>query len=77
MDTLVWSATNLIAALILPPCVFFVLLAVGLLWGWKRRWGRWLIGGSLVAFVLLTRNAADARWRHSHGGRLTLWRIVS
>ncbi len=56
MDVLVWSTTNLIAALILPPGVFFVLLAAGLFWGRKRRWARWLAAGSLVAFALLTLN---------------------
>lgn len=56
MDTLVWSTTNLIAALILPPTVFFLLLAAGILWGRKHRWARWLAVGSLVAFVMLTLN---------------------
>lgn len=57
MDVMVWTATNLIAALILPPGVFFVLLAVGLFWSAKRRWGRWLAAGSLAAFALLSLNA--------------------
>jgi len=56
MDVLVWTATNLISALILPPGVFFVLLAMGLYWSRKHRWGRWLAAGSLVAFALLTLN---------------------
>ena len=56
MDVLAWSATNLVSALILPPGVFFVLLAAGLVWGRKHRWGRWLALGSLVAFVLLSLN---------------------
>ncbi len=56
MEALVGSTTNLIAALILPPGVFFVLLAAGLFWGRKRRWARWLAAGSLVAFALLTLN---------------------
>jgi hypothetical protein len=30
MDELVWTATNLVSALILPPGVFFVLLAMGI-----------------------------------------------
>ena len=54
MDTLVFTATGLIKSIILPPGVFFVLLAVGLTWGRNRRWVRWLAGISLVAFVLLT-----------------------
>lgn len=54
MDTLIWSATNLIASLILPPGVFFVLLAAGLIWGRKHRWARWLAACSLAAFALLT-----------------------
>ena len=49
MDVLVWTATNLISALILPPGVFFVLLAMGLYWSRKHRWGRWLAAGSLVS----------------------------
>ena len=57
MDVMVWTARNLIAALILPPGVFFVLLAVGLFWSAKHRWGRWLAAGSLAAFVLLSLNA--------------------
>jgi uncharacterized SAM-binding protein YcdF (DUF218 family) len=56
VDALVWSTTNLIAALILPPGVFFVLLAGGLFWGQERRWAHWLAIGSLVAFALLTNN---------------------
>lgn len=54
MDSLVWSATNLIASLILPPGVFFLLLAAGLIWGRRRRWIHWLAVLSLVAFVLLS-----------------------
>jgi uncharacterized SAM-binding protein YcdF (DUF218 family) len=54
MDTLVWSATNLIASMILPPGVFFLLLAAGLIWSKKHRWARWLAALSLVAFISLT-----------------------
>lgn len=57
MDVLVWTATNLVSALILPPGVFFVLLAAGLFWGGRHRWGRLLAVGSLVAFVMLSLNA--------------------
>lgn len=56
MDALVWTATNLVSALILPPGVFFVLLAMGLFWSAKHRWGRWLAVVSLVAFALLSLN---------------------
>ncbi len=56
MQTLIWSATNLISALILPPGVFLVLIAVGLIAGRKRRWGRWLAGVALAAFALLSLN---------------------
>lgn len=70
MDALIWAATNLISALILPPGVFFVLLAAGLYWGGKHRWGRWLAAVSLVGFVALSLNVTgyafvkpfEARW---------------
>jgi len=70
MDSLIWSATNLIAAAILPPGVFFVLLAAGLFWGRKHAWARWLAAVSLLAFTLLTLNVVayqlvapfEARW---------------
>ena len=54
MDTLIWTATNLIANFILPPTLFFGLMAFGLWQGKKKRWGRWLTVGSLVLFVLLS-----------------------
>src|SRR4051812_34549521 len=54
MDTLIWSLTNFIAAFILPPGLFFVLLAAGMIGGAKRRWLRWVAGVSLLAFVLLS-----------------------
>lgn len=57
MDFLVWTATNVVSALILPPGVLFVLLAAGLYWGRRYRWARWLTAGSLVLFVLLSLNA--------------------
>lgn len=57
MDVLVWTATNLMAAFILPPGVFFILLAVGLFGSAKHRWARWLAAGSLAAFALLSLNA--------------------
>lgn len=57
MDVLVWTATNLVSGLILPPGVFFVLLAAGLFWGRKHRWGRWLAVGSLAGFALLSLSA--------------------
>ena len=70
MDSFIWSATNLIASMILPPGVFFVLLAAGLFWGGKHRWARWLAAVSLVAFTLLTLKVVayqlaapfEARW---------------
>ena len=70
MESLVWSATNLIASMILPPGVFFLLLAVGLIWSRKHRWARWLAAASLVAFALLTLKVVayqlvapfEARW---------------
>ena len=70
MDALIWTTTNVISALILPPGLLFVLLAAGLYWGRRYRWGRWLAGASLVVFVLLSLNAVgyallrpfEARW---------------
>ena len=70
MASIVWTATNLVTALILPPGVFFVLLAAGLFWGRKHRWARWLAGVSLAAFILLTLKVVafalvapfEARW---------------
>lgn len=57
MDVLIWTATNVSSALILPPGLFFVLLAAGIYWSRRHRWGRWLAGASLVVFVLLSFNA--------------------
>jgi len=54
MDSIVWMLTNLIASLILPPGLFFVLIALGMWQGRKRRWMRWLAGVSLAAFVALS-----------------------
>ena len=54
MDTLIWTATNLIKSVILPPGLFFVLLTAGLVLGKKHRWARWLAGVTLAAFVLLS-----------------------
>ncbi len=59
MDTLIWTATNLIANFILPPTLFFVLLAIGLWQGGRRRWARWLAAASLIALVLLSVNAVS------------------
>ncbi len=70
MDSIVWSVTNLIASMILPPGVFIVLLAAGLYWGRTHRWARWLAAVSLLAFALLTLKVVayqlaapfEARW---------------
>lgn len=70
MDSFVWSVTNLVASMILPPGLFLVLLAAGLYWGRTRRWARWLAAVSLLAFTLLTLNVVayqlaapfEARW---------------
>jgi len=70
MDSFIWSATNLIASMILPPGVFILLLAAGLFWGGKHRWARWLAAVSLLAFTLLTLKVVafqfaapfEARW---------------
>ena len=59
MDTLIWTVTNLIANFILPPTLFFGLMAIGLWQGRKRRWARWLTVGSLIVFVLLSVNAVS------------------
>ncbi|MEK7874962.1 MAG: YdcF family protein, partial [Pseudomonadota bacterium] len=57
MDTLIWTVTNLIANFILPPTLFFGLMAIGLWQGRRKRWARWLTVGSLIVFVLLSVNA--------------------
>ena len=54
MDTLFWAVTNLVANLMLPPTLFFVMIAIGLSQAGKRRWGRWLAGVSLLALTLLS-----------------------
>jgi len=54
MQSIVWNATQLISSVVLPPGLFFVLLAIGLWQGPKRRWARWLTIGSLIAFVLVS-----------------------
>jgi uncharacterized SAM-binding protein YcdF (DUF218 family) len=56
MDAFVWTVANLITALIIPPGVFFALLAVGLAWTRKYPWARSLTIASLVGFVLLSLN---------------------
>lgn len=56
MDLIVWSVTNLIGSLILPPGVFLLLIAIGL-WRGRKRWGRWLAGASLVLFATLSLTA--------------------
>lgn len=55
MDVVVWSVTNLVGALMLPPGVFLLLIALGLL-NQRRGWGRWLAGVSLVTFAMLSMN---------------------
>src|SRR3990167_402489 len=60
MDTLIWTVTNLIANIILPPTVFFCLMAIGLWQGGTRRWARWLAGASLLALVLLSVGAVSS-----------------
>ena len=56
MDTFVWTTTNLVAALILPPGAFFVLLGAGLVWGERHRWMRGLAAAALAAFAVLSLN---------------------
>lgn len=66
MDSIVWSLTNLITSLILPPGLFFVLIGVGLWLGREPRklneragWplvGRWLAVVSLILFISLSLN---------------------
>lgn len=59
MDTLIWTVTNLIANIILPPTLFFGLMAIGLWQRTRKRWARWLTTGSLIVFVLLSVNAVS------------------
>jgi uncharacterized SAM-binding protein YcdF (DUF218 family) len=54
MDTLIWSITNLISNLLLPPTALLVLIAVGIWCGKTRRWGRWLASVSLLMLILLS-----------------------
>ena len=56
MDSMVWTLTNLVTSLILPPGLCFVLIGVGLWHGRKHRWAHWLAGCSLVLFVCLSLN---------------------
>jgi len=60
MDTIIWTATNLVANFILPPTLFFGLMAIGLWQGRKKRWARWLTVGSLIVFVLLSVSAVSS-----------------
>ena len=60
MDTLIWTATNLVANFILPPTLFFGLMAIGLWQGRRKRWARWLTVGSLIVFVLLSVSAVSS-----------------
>ncbi len=53
MESLAWTAKNLVATLILPPASLLILIALGL-WFGSRRWGRWLAGASLVVLTLLS-----------------------
>ena len=53
MESLAWTAKNLVATLILPPASLLILIALGL-WFSRRRWGRWLAGTSLVVLTLLS-----------------------
>jgi uncharacterized SAM-binding protein YcdF (DUF218 family) len=54
LDSFVWTVTNLIAAFILPPGIFFVLIALALWCGRARRWMQWLAGCALVLFMAMT-----------------------
>lgn len=53
MDSFVWNLTNIIARLILPPTILFILIAVGVAGGTKRL-GRWLAGISLTCLVIIS-----------------------
>src|SRR3972149_5330579 len=74
MDTLIWTVTNLIANIILPPTVFFCLIAIGLWLGGNRRWARWLAGVSLAAPVLLSVSAVSRRSGATSGAGRVGWR---
>lgn len=54
MDQLIWAATNISAAFLLPPGLFFLLLAIGIVAGRRHRWGIWLSWASLAVFFLLS-----------------------
>jgi uncharacterized SAM-binding protein YcdF (DUF218 family) len=53
MDLLVWSLTNVVANLVLPPTAFLVSIAIGI-WQWRKAWGRWLAILSLAVFALIS-----------------------
>ena len=54
MDSILWMLKTVLVSLMLPPGLFFVLIAVGLWLGRRRRWARWLAGVSLLAFIALS-----------------------
>lgn len=54
MDSMLWMLKSLLVSLILPPGLFFVLIAVGVWLGRRRRWARWLAGVSLLVFIALS-----------------------
>jgi len=54
MDSILWMLKTVLVSLMLPPGLFFVLIAAGLWLGRRRRWARWLAGVSLLVFVALS-----------------------
>lgn len=53
MESLAWTAKNIVATLVLPPASLLILIALGL-WFARARWGRWLAGTSLALLALLS-----------------------
>jgi uncharacterized SAM-binding protein YcdF (DUF218 family) len=59
VDYLIWNMTNLVAAILLPPMPFFILIGIGLWQAHRRRWARWLAICSLCVLMLISINAVS------------------
>ena len=53
MEILSWFIGHVIGRIVLPPTIFFLLIAFGL-WHRHKKWGVWLTGSSLALLWLLS-----------------------